>query len=492
MTAAVYWEMVEPEEGKYNFVLVDSMLAGARKQNLHLVILWFGSWKNGFSTYPPGWVKNNFIKYPRAKDKNGKSLQMLSTFGEASVAADARAFRALMEHIRLTDSKIQTVIAVQVENEIGLFGAPRDYIEAASQAYASNVPSDLMGYLNGHKHELQPELDSVWKANGYRTSGTWEEVFGKSILDNRDWKTLSYLTEEFFTVYQYAKYVGFIASEGKKAYPLPMYVNTWIKQMGFAWPGKYPSGGPTPHTLDIWRAAAPSIDFLAPDIYASDVQYFIKEYHRNGNPVFVPEIGSSIRSANLAFWAFGEQEALCISPFGIDDPEPAEDPITKTYAVLKQAQDFIALQYGKGTMHGIYLDSINDKQDLEMAGYNITASLSGPASGFTGFRPGAKRPYYAGGILVSTGQNEFVAIGRDYSLRISLKQQDDSILDVQYLDEGYFVKDKWMPTRRLNGDEGPGGIYGSSYGNTHQATIRFQASSNGDYSIVRFRLYKYK
>jgi hypothetical protein len=128
----------------------------------------------------------------------------------------------------------------------------------------------------------------VWKANGNRSSGKWEEVFGKSTQEKKNWKTLSYLTEELFTVYHYASYVGKVAAAGKEEYPVPMYVNAWVKQpvMGGGYPGKYPNGGPIPHTLDIWRAAAPSIDFIAPDIYLSlkYAMYTIEQYHRPGNP----------------------------------------------------------------------------------------------------------------------------------------------------------------------------------------------------------------
>ena len=55
--ASASWELVEPVEGKYDFVLVDSMIMGARKESLKLIVLWFGTWKNGMSTYVPAWVK---------------------------------------------------------------------------------------------------------------------------------------------------------------------------------------------------------------------------------------------------------------------------------------------------------------------------------------------------------------------------------------------------------------------------------------------------
>ncbi|MBA4054941.1 MAG: mannonate dehydratase [Marivirga sp.] len=491
--APVYWELLEPEEGHFDFAPVDSMLAGARKQNLRLVLLWFASWKNGYSMYAPSWVKNNSDKYPRAKDEKGKSLQQLSTFGVATAEADARAFKALMKHIRDVDANQQTVIMAQIENEVGLFYTARDHTDAANKAYHSKVSNDLMQYLTAHKGKLQPELDSTWKANGYKTSGTWEQVFGKSIIDQKNWKTLSYLTEELFTVYQYAKYMGTVAAAGKEVYPIPMYVNAWLKQQMTPVPGRYPSGGPTPHTLDVWRAAAPAVDFISPDIYVPDVIYTVEQYHREGNPIFVPEIKPGIASANQAFWILGQHDAIGVAPFGIDASTPDEDPITKTYAALSQVSGLLLQHQGKGTMKGISLDSVNRKQSFELGGYRVDAQLgSGSFAELAGFSVGQKKANIAGGIVINIGHDEFIAIGKDYNLTFTPLKQDGKTLDVDYFDEGTFVNDKWVTTRRLNGDEGTGGgDYGFGFKKENVATLKFQPSRTRDYSIVRFKIYRY-
>jgi len=493
VVAPVYWELIEPEEGHFNFTLVDSMLAGARKQNLHLVILWFASWKNGYSMYVPSWIKNNSDKYLRAKDQNGKSLQQLSTFGEATVEADARAFKALMKHIHDVDAKWQTVIMAQIENEVGLFYTPRDYIAAANKAFNSTVPNELMRYLIEHKGRLQPELDSVWQKNGYKTAGSWEEVFGKSVVDEKNWQTLSYLTEELFTVYQYAKYMGKVAAAGKEAHPIPMYVNAWLKQPLTPRPGKYPSGGPIPHTLDVWRAAAPAIDMIEPDIYVDDVFHTVEQYHREGNPVFIPEIKSGIRSANEAFWIFAEHDAIGISPFGIDESKPDDDPITKTYAILSQVSDLIIQHQGKGTMRGIFLDTAHRTQSFELGGYRVDANLgSGSFAELAGFSVGQKKSEIAGGILINTGKDEYIAIGKDYNLTFTPLQKDEKTLDVEYFDEGIFINGKWVTIRRLNGDEGTGGgDYGFGFKTGNSASLKFQPSATGDYNLVKFKIYRY-
>jgi hypothetical protein len=345
-----------------------------------------------------------------------------------------------------------------------------------------------------HKGKLQPELDSVWKVNGYKTSGTWEEVFGKSIVDKTNWQTLSYLTEELFTVYQYSKYIGKVAAAGKQSYAIPMYVNAWLKQPHSAIPGKYPAGGPTPHTLDVWRAAAPSIDLIEPDIYVPDAVYAIEQYHRDGNAIFVPEIRPGIRSANEILWMFGQHDAIGASTFAIDDNKPEDDPITKTYAALTQVKDLILQHQGNGTMKGILLDTINRTQEFDFESYHVKALLN--SGSFTetagGFSIGEKKQNIAGGILINTGKDEFIAIGNNYTLIFTPFQEGGKIIDVDYLDEGTFVNGKWVTTRRLNGDEGTGGgDYGFGFKKGNYGMIRFKPSPTNDYSIVRFKMYRY-
>lgn len=179
--ATVSWELIEPEEGKFDFTLLDSTIAGAREANLKLGLIWFGSWKNAGSIYIPSWVKKDYVKYPRVKDDHGKPLEILSTFGKASAEADAKAFAALMRHIKETDGDRQTVILIQVENEMGILdnmgttpgNARRDFSAPATAAYNANVPKELMAYLVQHKKTLFPELGKAWAINGFKTSGSW-------------------------------------------------------------------------------------------------------------------------------------------------------------------------------------------------------------------------------------------------------------------------------------------------------------------------------
>ncbi len=448
--ATVSWELVEPVEGKFDFALVDSTIDGARKAGLKLVLIWFGSWKNSGSVYIPSWVKKDYNKYPRVIDEEGKPLEILSTFGKESEKADAKAFAELMKHIRAVDYD-QTVIMMQVENEIGILDMPgkipgaarRDFSTAANEAYKGEVPGKLMDYLVANKETLFPELKKVWSSNGYRTHGSWEDVFGKSTFkpDPKEWQHYSFYTEELFMAWNYASYVGSIAAAGKQEYPLPMYVNAWLKQPNTAWPGKYPSGGPLPQVIDIWRAAAPSIDFIAPDIYIDEYTWTCEEFMRSGNPLFIPETRGGEVGAARAFFTFGEYSAGCFAPFGIDNPRfENNDPLDLTYGALRQLEPLILEHQGMGTMRGFLVDSKLPSCRKELGDYVIEAKL---ASG---------KLHTSGGLIIQTGPDEFVCTGRSLDVFFTLK--DDSFrVALDIVDEGTFINGTWIPERRLNGDE---------------------------------------
>ena len=217
--ATASWELMEPEEGRFDFSLVDGLIQDARRYNLHLIMIWFGSWKNGKSTYQPLWVKANQQRFPLVQDEKGKGLPIMSALSDANRDADSRAFAAMMKHIREVDGEAHTVVMIQVENEVGVLGESRDHSPAANRAFAGPVPKEFLDYLQKHKDALIPEMHKRWEAAGFKTSGSWEEVFGAGIE-----------TDEIFMAWNYARFVGHVAAAGKAEYPLPMFVNTWLRQ----------------------------------------------------------------------------------------------------------------------------------------------------------------------------------------------------------------------------------------------------------------------
>ncbi len=321
----VYWELIEPVEGKLDFTLVDGLIQEARKHGLRLAPLWFASWKNSMSCYAPAWVKTNQQRFPRAEDKAGNGLEILSPFSQENLDADARAFAAFMRHLREVDGRDHTVIMVQVENEIGMIPDSRDRSAIANKIFNQSAPPELMNYLERRRDALMPELRAVWAATNFKTRGTWEEVFGPGVS-----------TDEIFMAWHFARYANRVAELGKAEYPLPMFVNAALIRPGYQ-PGQYSSGGPLPHLMDVWRAGAPQIDFLSPDIYFTNFADWCRKYHKSGNPLFIPEAILGPLSAVNALYAIGQHDAIGFSPFSIESvAEPARSLLAGSYDVLTQ------------------------------------------------------------------------------------------------------------------------------------------------------------
>ena len=299
------WELIEPTEGNFDFHTVDDVVNGAREHGLRLVLLWFGTWKNGATTYSPAWMKQNPTKYFRVINGHGQPMDIVSPFCDAAKTADKKAFAALMQHVKSIDEDQRTVIMIQPENEVGFLGSDRDYSPPATKSYQSAVPQELMRYLQAHRDNLMPTLKSAWAATQFRVSGDWEQVFGD-------------MAPEAFSAWYVARYVDEVAAAGKAEYPLPMYVNNALVWPKDARAGDWPSGGPTVHVFDIWHAAAPHIDLVAPDIYIPGLLETVAAFHRPDNPAFVPEVAFSPAFAAYSFATLAEFDGIGFSPFGID------------------------------------------------------------------------------------------------------------------------------------------------------------------------------
>jgi len=227
--APVSWELIEPDEGQFDFALVDGLIEDARAHGLRLVLLWFGSWKNSMSSYAPAWVKRDHQRFPRSRTSDGRGLEILSPFHEANRDADALAFATLMGHLRELDGAQHTVLMVQVENEIGMIPEARDRSEVADRLFAGAVPAALLEYLSAHRTSLAPALRSRWESHGARTGGTWEEVFGRDLG-----------TDEIFMAWHFAVYAEAVAAAGRAEHDLPLFVNAALIRPGRK-PGEYPS-----------------------------------------------------------------------------------------------------------------------------------------------------------------------------------------------------------------------------------------------------------
>ena len=300
----------------------------------------------------PEWVKRDTKRFPRVLLRDGRPTERLSPFNESNRKADATAFSALMKHVREVDAA-HTVIMVQVENEVGVIPESRDHSAVANAAFAGAVPKELMDYIGKHSDELAPELRAAWVAAGKKTKGSWEDIFGQAPI-----------TDDFFMAWQYATYIDAVTAAGKAEYPLPMYANAALIRPNYQ-PGQYNSGGPLPHSMDIYRAGAPHLDFLSPDVYFDNYAYWARQYKREGNPVFVPEARGGLEGAANALYTFGELNGLGFSPFGIDGHmsqpgseklETIQQPITALYSELSHLAPLILEKQGTGQMTAMVLE----------------------------------------------------------------------------------------------------------------------------------------
>ncbi|HVT91123.1 MAG TPA: DUF5597 domain-containing protein [Tepidisphaeraceae bacterium] len=434
----VSWEQVEPREGQFDFSVVDGLLTDARRNDLRLVLLWMGSWKNSTSRYEADWVKTDQARFPRVIDRDGKPLEILSTFNENTRNADAKAFASLMRHVKEVDSHQRTVIMIQMQNEVGVLGDSRDHSSAANDAFAKPVPSELVDYLQKNKDTLLPEFRKVWDDAGSKVSGTWEDVFGKGTR-----------TDEIFMAWNYARFMNAIVEAGKAEYSLPTFVNAWIVQPEDKGPGDYPSGGPQAQNHDLYRAGAPAIDILAPDIYLPDFPGILAMYSRSANPVLIPESRAGGGGAANAFFAVGQFGAIGYSPFGIDGLPDEEGPFPRAYSVLDQLSPLILEHQGKGTIGAVWLSQQKPSQKIVLGNY--TVNIEPPRNRNAPINTSAPIGGYA--LVINTGPDEYVVAGSGVQITFYVKPPATGIVGLTKVEEGTFKNGQWLPGRRLNGDE---------------------------------------
>ncbi len=461
------WELIEPQEGAFDMSSLDTILNEARLNELKVVLLWFGAWKNSMSCYAPEWFKRDVKRFPRAHTPEGKPVEEASSLSKNVLEADKRAFCRIMQHLRDHDAQEQTVIMVQVENEIGMIEVPRDYSADATRIYQSAVPQQLTDYLKKYQKSLHPYLKEKLQPKA-QAGANWPQLFGDDIY-----------TEEIFQTWTYATYVEQIAKAGRDIYNLPMYVNVALNSRDRK-PGQYPSGGPLAHLIDLWHCGAPSIDVLGVDIYDKGIKSWLSKYHLPNNPLFVPEIRLDDKDAMYALYAFGHHGAMGFCPFSIEDYPlttatnandwkqmdlsqddqlnafstvgSSRSPLVASYRLLRQAEPLILERQGTNDMDAVLLD--NEQREPETA--CIILRL-------------AKEDYLVigSGVVVTFSPAESSATWQKGDKRIGLAK----------CEEVEIVDGRQQIVRHLNGDQ------------THQGRhIRIPV---GAFQIQHFKLYRY-
>lgn len=435
--APVYWEQLEPEQDKFDFTNVDAIVQQSREHKTRVILLWFGTWKNARDHYVPSWIKLDPVRYPRLIDASGRRTDSLSPFGAQTLAADQHAFAALLRHLKQIDSEQHTVLMIQVENEAGSLDSVRDFSPAAQVLFNSAVPDSLLRPL--HK---QP--------------GTWTQVFGSR-------------APECFEAYAVAHYIDQVAASGKAEFPLPMYVNAWIRSPGDSDPDpshSYPSGGAVDTMLPIYKATVHSIDFVAPDIYLSgDATYLevIRAYSRPDNALFVPENANRPAFSRYCFAVLG-LGGIGFSVFGVDHvnsrssietPDAASFPelveFARVFALFGSAGREIAALNFEGRLKAVLEGQELSGRTLDFDKWRAIVSFEHAMSP----SPNSPAHQLSGAVLVAElSPGEFLVTGFDADVAFKLtSRQTDEREQFLSVEEGAYENGQWIMRRMLNGDE---------------------------------------
>jgi len=463
----VYWEQIEPREGDFDFNNLDSIILAARDRGLRLVLLWFGTWKNGSMQYVPLWIKADPERFPRVVTHAGNLIWVLSSHSKSNWEADRRAYCAILEHLKEFDGNHKTVIGIQIENEPGILGSVRDYSLEAEREYVNSVPDTLLRDL---RKSVSGSIRDAWQMAGAVTSGSWDDVFGINAA-------------EFFTAWSIARYIDRLAEAGKGIYPISMYVNAWLKENGWQLPGtSYPSGGPSTNVLDLWKWSTRHIDLICPDIYIENPDLFCSvcaAYQRPDNALFVPESGNSLANSLNIFDAIAKYQAIGYATFGVEsilnsegEPRPEALPLIESFQSISAVLPLIRRLWGSGQIYGITQREFVSEQRIDFGDY-LGLVKFGTDSHWTDFHHNQTGSSQRGrGLIFTNGAREFFLVGIGYRLLLKKKGPDrfefskshdyfDAPL-THYLsvEEGHFDEnDGWVSDRVRNGDEITSGLW---------------------------------
>jgi hypothetical protein len=349
-------------------------------------------------------------------------------------------------------------------------GDSRDRSELANHHFQQSVPSEPLLYLR-KRQGMHPEFEKRWPQLGkvdLEAKLSWSEVFGHGAA-----------AEEMFMAYALGTYVGKVAEAGKEAYPIPMFTNVWLNTGdeyvldvggipsdslpivagGGSKPGVYPSGGPCPHTLDLWKCCAPALDFISPDIYLQDYEWVCKQYRYQNQPLFIPEQRADARGARRAWLAYGSYSALGCSPFGVDDIAASGNTFTKSYGILaKMSRHILAAQAANPEdVFGFFFD--DDDQSPTGAKDACWTKT------FAEFTVCVKRAFVFGkpgpgyGIVIHRGQGRFLLIGEGFEVSFGSIHSAAMYTGIlEFTELNVDEHGTLLPNgRKLNGDERRGG-----------------------------------
>lgn len=463
--APITWQRCEREEGVFDFSDLERAVESARDRALWLIPLWFGAFKNAASTYAPRWVREDVSRFPRAQigPASGPAAfsydgampkPVLSVFGGELVRADRTAFAALMRHLDAIDHD-GTVPLVQVENEVGILGDSRDRSEPAQAAWSAPVPDALVDALESSRESSL--AGRLWSEHGRHRQAPWEETFGAGPD-----------ADEIFMAAGFAQYVESVASAGSRHHDVPLYANAWLgPQPGAEHPGQYPSGGPTARVLDVWASCAPSVAFLAPDIYVDDGASVVRAYSVPGRALFVPECRP--RAGEL-LRAVGSHAAVGWSVFGVEDVR-VDGQLGGAFRAMLPLAEIILTAQREHRITAIVLEPGETERTFELGGCTVVAratrllfermlldagvalppaadALSDETEGTVAIAsPADDRPV---ALMIWVDDATFYLVGRDITVDLTKRGE---IVEIDDVETGTVIDGRWQRGATVNGDE---------------------------------------
>lgn len=430
----IYWEMIESIEGQYQFEHVANIIDQARENNKKVILLWFGLWKNGMSTYVPEWMKKNREDYPFIESKYGEQIYSISPMSGKAVEKNSLVFGELMAFIKSYDSSEQTVLMVQIENEIGSLGTDFDYASNQVELLDSMVPADVESFSN--------------------QTGTWNQVFREN-------------SKEYLMAYYYAKAIEKNAALGHEKHPIPYFVNAWLEKKPSR-AGEYPSGGPIGRLIPFWKKIAPSLASFAPDIYVPNFDEVCNEFMSPQDVLIIPEARQDIDTVSNLIYSMGKYNLVCFSPFGIEDiadagrilsdstlqtlsidadafdPQGTSELLAEAYLLLQGLTSLIIEKRGTNQIHAF------SKETNANRGENIKLAECETRVNFIPFTKGIAK---SAGMIIEISEEEFIVLGINISLTLQSKMDMDKNVGILSLEDGKFENKKWIRDRILNGDD---------------------------------------
>jgi hypothetical protein len=385
----IKWSMVEPKKGVYDFCYLDHVKAMAERNGLRLVVGWFGHYASGDGNiyrnltgevFAPMYVVEDDVTYPRAVDADGIAHHNAISYDyEPIIEVETAAFRAFMEHIRAVDEETHTILLVQVENEIAVFGADRrNRREWRDHSPASNKRFEETGFADDLKY-------SAW-----RLSTAW----------------IRRLTDVAAQVYPIPTFLNYVGGE----------IVDWMV------------GGAPGEDVATYMENCPNLAFVGLNLYASrqssvaDFRAWLDAYRVSRNLPAITETNSDAgpNAPRLAYLALGEYGAPIFAPWAlhVSYPTPYEPYVLEgdtlahggpalrdCYLSLRKALAPIAYYAGTGRL-AVFMSPFPGEAHAEtrdVAGAEVRFSCAGDGQA----------------IVIHAGEGEFLVVGYRCGVAIS-------------------------------------------------------------------------